>query len=118
MISWNDPVTQLAFITDIWADAEYVPPTTLTAIFKAANQVCVSFAPSVPNPAFTDGAPGVIPDSWKIAEILQAKHIWARMRSGSRESQGLDGFEISTYPLVLEARGLLRPKRSPLKGLL
>lgn len=118
MASWNNPSLEMEFISSIWADAEYVDPLTLAAIFSAANQVCASFAPSVPNPDFTAGVPGVIPESWKIAEILQAKHIWARMRSGNRESIGPDGYEISTYPLVLEARGLLRPKRSPLKGLL
>jgi hypothetical protein len=113
MASWNDPgqITDADFIVAIWADSEYIDTNILTAYLNAANDVCAAFAPSL-----VEGA--TIPDSWKIAEILQAKHIWSRARSGNRDSIGGDGYEISTYPLVLEARGLLRPKRSPLKGLL
>lgn len=111
MASWNNPETDTVFISEIWADAEHLETETLTVYLNAANDVCDAFAPSL-----ISGT--AIPDSWKLAEILQAKHIWTRSRSGNRDSIGPDGYEISTYPLVLEARGLIRPKRSPLKGLL
>lgn len=113
MASWNYPIfaTTDSFITQIWADSEYMESHILESYLEAANTVCSAFAPSL-----AEGA--TIPEAWKIAEILQAKHIWSRARSGNRDSIGADGYEISTYPLVLEARGLIRPKRSPLKGLL
>ena len=111
MTSWNNLDTEYNFIREIWAEIDHMPPEIVAAYLNAANYVCDSFAPSL-----AEGS--TIPDSWKLAEILQAKHIWSRSRSGNRDSIGADGYEISTYPLVLEARGLIRPKRSPLKGLL
>jgi hypothetical protein len=110
MASWNYPIDNNSYIAAMWPDSEYIDSNTLTNIFEAANSVCAAFAPS--------GLDGSILPAFKLAEILQAKHIWARLKSGNRESIGPDGYEISTYPLVLEARGLLRPKRSPLKGIL
>lgn len=110
MAAWNFPIDNNSYIQSIWPDSEYIDSPTLNNIFEAANSVCAAFAPS--------GVDGSNLPAFKLAEILQAKHIWARLHSGNRDNIGADGYEISTYPLVLEARGLIRPKRSPLKGIL
>lgn len=60
--------------------------------------------------------PAVIPDSYTFAQVLLVKHLWARKRAGDGEGFGADGYMLSTYPLVREARDAMNP--SPFAGLL
>ena len=62
-----------------------------------------------------EGAP--IPRRYARAQLLYARHLYARERSGNRDQVGVDGLAVSTYPLVLEALALLRAGRSPFRGL-
>lgn len=94
------------FIFSVWEDAENVPEETLAVLFESAFEVCEAFAPDL------KGSP--VPVSYKLAEIMQARHIYGQFRGGNRESFGTGEFEVSVYPLVFAARDLLRPKRSPL----
>jgi hypothetical protein len=96
-------------ITDRWLDAPEEPE--LTELLEIAHDVCLAYAP-----VLAEGRP--TPAGWGKAQLLQAQHVYARAKSGNGESIGPDGFQVSTYPLVMEARSLLRPKRSPLAGLL
>jgi hypothetical protein len=96
-------------ITDRWLDAPEDPE--LSELLEIAHDTCTAYAPALP--AGTE-----VPAGWGKAQLLQAQHIYARAKSGNGDSMGPDGFQISTYPLVLEARSLLRPKRSPFAGLL
>lgn len=82
----------------------------LTDLLTAAYNVCLAYAPTPPA--------GGVPPEWGMAQLLQAKHMWARSKSGNGDVMGPDGYQISTFPLVLESRNLLRPKRNPLLGLL
>jgi hypothetical protein len=92
-----------------WWDAP--DQAELDALLGVAFEVCLAYAPPL-------AAGAVVPESWAMAQKLQAKHLFARDKSGNRESVGPDGYTVSTFPLVLEARNLLRPKRSPFEGLL
>ena len=96
-------------ITDRWLDAPEEPE--LTELLEIAHEVCSAYAPTLP-------AGTAVPAGWGKAQLLQAQHVYARAKSGNGDSTGPDGFQISTYPLVLEARSLIRPKRSPFAGLL
>jgi hypothetical protein len=101
-----------------WVDTEGIEETWLDApegeeledLLTVAFEVCSAYAPP--------RAAGPVPESWKKAQLMQAQHVYARSRSGNGETMGPDGYSTSTYVLVLEARQLLRPKRSPLAGLL
>jgi len=95
-------------VSEDWLDAP--EGDALAELLETAFEVCSAYAP--PRPA------GPVPQSWKDAQLLQAQHVYARRRSGNGETMGPDGYSTSTYVLVLEARQLIRPKRSPLKGLL
>jgi hypothetical protein len=95
-------------LPDKWLDAPEEPE--LSELLEEAFEVCSAYAP-----ALASGAP--VPRSWSKAQLFQAQHLYARSRSGNGETMGPDGYSTSTYVLVLEARNLLRPKRSPLKGL-
>jgi len=97
-------------ILDRWPDAPDDPE--LSAILTAAHEQCDAFAP-----ARVEGAPPT--ESMKLAQLLQAQHLWARKRAGNGEGFGPEGYMVQTYPLVMESRALLRAKHgNPFRGLL
>ena len=102
-VGWLEP----ADVAEEWFDAPEEP--ALTKLLAGAHNVCLAYAPTPPE---------TIPPEWGMAQLLQAKHMWARSKAGNGDQMGPDGYQISTFPLVLEARNLLRPKRNPLLGLL
>jgi len=87
-------------IIERWLDAPEEPE--LSELLEIAHDVCSAYAPPLP-----PGAP--VPARFGAAQLLQAKHLYARSKAGNQDSIGPDGYAISTYPLVLEARSLLRP---------
>lgn len=102
-VGWLDTVR----VEAEWFEAPEEPE--LTDLLTGAYNVCLAYAPT---------PPATIPPEWKTAQLLQAKHVYARSKAGNGESMGPDGYAVSTFPLVLEARNLLRPRRNPLLGLL
>lgn len=95
-------------VAEEWLDAPDEPE--LSDLLEIAFDNCAAYA--------RDLAPGAsVPKGWAKAQLLQAQHVYARGKSGNGDTMGPEGYAISTYPLVLESRSLLRPKRSPLKGL-
>ena len=91
------------------------PGPELDLMLSAAYEKLALWAPK-PLPAGTDLDP--VPARYVLAQRLLTQHLWARKRAGDGEGFGADGFMISTYPLVREAYEAVRPKRSPLAGLL
>lgn len=92
-----------------WADAP--EDAQLIALLGAAHELLVEY---VGQAQLLDPPPL----RYGLAQVMLTQHLWARKRSGDGDSMGPDGFQFSTYPLVMEARGLMKPKRSPLLGLL
>lgn len=103
LAGWLDPAT----VPDTWFDAPAEPE--LTELLTGAYNVCLAYAPT---------PPATIPPEWRTAQLLQAKHMYARSKAGNGDSIGPDGYQVSTFPLVLEARNLLRPRRNPFLGVL
>ncbi|RNL52737.1 hypothetical protein [Arthrobacter oryzae] len=99
-----------AFVEEIWPEAADIESSVYFALMLTANALCVAYAP-----VLADGA--VVPDSWKLAEIFQARHTWSQFNGGNRDEIGADGYAVPVYPLVFAARDLLRPKSSPLSRL-
>ena len=95
-------------VAEEWMDAP--EGDELSSLLEIAFDTCAAYAPAVPAGVKT-------PAGYGKAQLLQAQHIYARSKSGNGETIGADGFTVSTYPLVLESRSLLRPKRSPFKGM-
>jgi hypothetical protein len=102
---WN--YVNEAYVLKVWPEAEDIDPQVFAALMSTANALCTAYAPVLP-----EGA--VVPDTWKLAEIFQARHTWGQMSGGNREEYGPDGMAIPVYPLFLAARELLRPTSSPL----
>lgn len=88
------------------AETGYEP---LPALLDSAHDALSMYAPKpVLDPP---------PERYKLAQVLLTQHLWARKQAGDGEGYGADGLMRSTYPLVMEARSLVRPKRSPFAGL-
>jgi len=104
VVGWVDPEQ----VAKDWADAP--EDQELTSLLKVAFEVCSAYAPTLAPEA-------AIPERYKLAQVMMTKHLAARKRAGDGSSFGAGEFAISTYPLVLESRSLLRPKQSPFKGL-
>lgn len=99
------------FIFDVWPEAEELDPSVLDRFMNTANALCVAYAPALP-----DGA--IVSDSYKMAEVFQARHLWSQAGNGAKGTEFDDnGQIIPSYPLVFAARDLLRPKTSPLRRL-
>lgn len=109
LVGWVDPETDL----EDWA--ERPEDTELELLLSAAFEKLSEWAPK-PLPTGEPGSP--IPARYKLAQRLLTAHLAARKRAGDGEGFGTDGYMISTYPLVREAYEAIRPKRSPLGGLL
>ena len=105
MTYWNFGNT--GYVEAVWPDAAHLDPLAYESLFSTANALCVAYAPALP-----EGA--VIPDSYKLAEVITARDIASKMSGGNPEEIGLDGQVIPTTPLIWLARDLLRPKTSPL----
>lgn len=104
LIGWAD--TQK--VADGWADAP--EDAQLIELLGTAHEVLVEYV----------GQGQVLdppPLRYTLAQTLLAQHLWARKRGGDGDSYGPEGFTFSTYPLVMEARSLMKPKTSPLAGL-
>lgn len=96
-----------AFVFKIWPEAADIDPAVYAILMSTANALCVAYAPAIPEGAFPS-------DSYKLAEIIQARHTWGQLSGGNRQEYGPDGLAIPVYPLVFVAQNLLRPPSSPL----
>lgn len=114
LIGWVDPDQ----VDTLWPESTQLEESDLVTFLSAAHEACEAYAPEVPWVAQENGAlAAVVPPSYPLAQVMHAKHLYARFRTGNRDTFGPDGYTISTYPLVMEARSLLRPRRPAFKGL-
>lgn len=104
LVGWVDPDKDLRDWVDGPAD-----PADRDHLLKVAHEKAVSWAPAT--------VPAPVPESYKYAQILLTKHLWARKQAGDGVGFGTDGYMVSTYPLVREAYDAIRPRRSPFAGM-
>lgn len=114
LVGWVD----IDALDTLWPESNQLEAEDLALFLTAAHQACLAYAPPVPTRTEAGEVIEVIPPAWVLAQVMHAKHLYARLRTGNRDTLGADGYTISTYPLVMESRGLLRPKRPAFRGLL
>lgn len=61
--------------------------------------------------------PDKVPARYRLAQVLLTQHLAARKSAGDDVIQGVDGLMTRTWPLVREAYDCIRPRRSPIEGL-
>jgi hypothetical protein len=105
VVGWLDS----AEVVDDWADAP--EDATLVKLLGAAHELLVEY---VGEAQLLDPPPV----RYELAQLYMTQHLWARKQLGDGDTMGGEGFAFSTYPLVMEARGLMKPKTSPLDKLL
>lgn len=90
-----------------WRDAAQLDIEDLTLYLTAAYEQCVAYLPDpelVPYPA-------TIPESWKLAQTMQARALFRSVKSGDNNGIGADGYTITVFPMDWTVKNLLRPKR-------
>ena len=94
---------------DLWPDApgEEEPYAELANLMGTSHEFLVGKGPRLEPP----------PESYKSAQNLYMRHLWARGQAGNGESLGPDGYQVSTYPMVMEAVGLMKLHRRRVRGL-
>lgn len=100
---------------ELWEDApgeedeNYRP---LPRWLRAAWETLLDHAPRA---VWAD--PEEIPEKVKLAQCLMARHLAARARSGNSSGYGTEEWQMSTYPLVLEAKDKMKRYRDPFRGM-
>lgn len=88
----------------LWPDAGMNDDRT-TLYLNAAKEACLAYAPALP-----EGAEG-IPDSWRLAQLLQARNIYNATKAGPSGDADGSGYGITSFPLDWQVQQLLRPRR-------
>lgn len=96
---------------DLWPDApgeEADGYAQLASLLGAAHEVLAPMGPAL-DPA---------PERYKQAQLLYTQHLWSRRQTGNGDSYGAEGFQVSTFPMVQEAKDLMKAGRTKFRGLL
>lgn len=85
----------------VWADAATIDEPVLIALLKGARRAVDAYAPD-----------GTDEEILEMATVMHARHVWASAAGGNNAEFGPDGYQVtaSTWPLVMAARDLLRPR--------
>lgn len=86
-----------------WADADDLEDDDLTSLLQAAYEQCEAFAPAVTGT--------LVPESYVLAQVMQARAIYRSTQSGRDDQIGVDGLTVTVFPMDWTVKNLLRPKR-------
>ncbi|MDJ0336435.1 hypothetical protein QMG83_14505 [Salinibacterium sp. G-O1] len=88
-------------LRDAWPDApeDY---QTCGRLLEAAYIQCSEFAP-----AFE----GALPETYRLALIMQTRALWQSTVSDTQDGMGEGGFHVTVFPMDWTVKALLRPKR-------
>lgn len=106
MATWIEDPGALA---DYWPMAESeADGYPLLLLLTAARQQCEAFAPEL--------APGAdVPESWRLAQAMQARALWRSQTVGSGNSYGSE-LTVTVFPMDWTVKLLLRPPGRPRVG--
>lgn len=94
-----------ADIEDYWPDAlAEMSPAELAPLLASARSQCEDFAPTLPEDA-------VVPDTYRLAQAMQARALWRSVRASTGDTLGADGLSVTVFPLDWNVKALLRPHR-------
>lgn len=104
-----------------WPDAPFDEDggdTTLTELLSIAQAAVLAFAP-VPTEEYVivddvivPADPTVIPDSYRMAQLMQARNVWNSSRASAGGDFDAGSFGITSFPLDWQIRQLIRPKQA------
>ena len=77
----------------------------LYVVLAAAREQCVAFAPSAP-----PGEDVEVPESWRLAQAMQARALWRSAVAGGGNRIGGEDLGVTVFPMDWTVKALLRPK--------
>lgn len=97
---------------ELWPDAPGEPEdgyAELANLMATAHEFLEGKGPKLDPP----------PERFKTAQVYYMQHLYARKRTaaGGGDSVGADGYQVSTYPMVMDAIGLMRLGQKRIRGL-
>lgn len=108
VIGWVNTETDL----EDWADRP--DDSTLTLYLNAAYEQCVDFLPHVRNTETgldEPVIPAILPERFVLAQVMQARALYRSVLSGSDNAIGMDGMQVTVFPMDWTVKNLLRPRR-------
>lgn len=88
---------------EVWPDAVNMTDASLDLYLNAAFVGVVAYAPALP-----EGA--TVPESYKLANILQARELRNAATRGEQDVIGVGDYAIRARPLTAAVKQLLRPQ--------
>lgn len=88
-----------------WPDAAPLTDAVLDTLLEAAHEQCVAYAPPLPDPE-------PVPASLMLANVYQAREIYAASLRGESDVIGVGDYAIRARPLTAAVKALLRPRRA------
>lgn len=100
MATWHSASTA----AQQWPDIATMGADQATELLEVAKQQVLAYAPTL---AVPDAAE--IPDSYRLAQVMQARALWQAQRAAPGGELGGDGFGVRVYPMDWQVKALLRP---------
>lgn len=88
---------------DVWPDAVNIDDDTLTWLLDASFDGVQAYAPTL-----AEGA--TPPPSYVLANVLQARELFAAAQRGEQDVIGVGDYAIRARPLTAAVKQLLRPQ--------
>lgn len=107
---WIDPsnADDLAFVRRHWKDSSALDVATISELLEVAEEGVAEFAPApAVDPVTLDP---IIPSSWRIATVYQAREIRAAAVREGGMVQG-EAYAVRPRPLLDTVRQLVRPRK-------
>lgn len=109
MSEWTGWVTpeelSQAPFASVWTDGADLDEDTAELFLASARDQCVAFAPA---PTGDEDAP--VPQSFRLAQVMQARALWRSGKAGSGDQIGGGEFAVTVFPMDWTVKRLLRPQ--------
>lgn len=87
-----------------WSDASTIADDKLDELLEAAWPAVFAYAPALAEDA-------EVPTHYKLAQVYQAREVWAAAQRGESDVIGVGDFALRARPLTAAVKQLLRPQR-------
>ncbi|WP_413450213.1 hypothetical protein AA0Y32_06045 [Georgenia phoenicis] len=100
-------IQNLEELQTYWPDAPYAEDYDVDGLLTSARIQCEEYAPAI-------GDAEVVPESWRLAQSMQARALYRSSIAGGNDQIGAEGYTVTVWPMDWTVRNLLRPKRGKL----
>lgn len=109
LVGWVD--TDDPSIVEEWRDMPD-DEAVATRYLASAHQQCLDFLPHKRvDGALVPDVPTVVPETYRLAQILQARALYNSVITGPGDALGPEGQSVTVHPMDWSVKNLLRPRR-------